>query len=81
MEGRILVMNDRAAAESGKLRGALGAKPNATDAIAFVLGKGILGGTGSIGGTVDNYGTIEPGADGIGVLTMKNYVAELSLMN
>ena len=75
MEGRILVMNDRAAAESGKLRGALGAKPNATDAIAFVLGKGILGGTGSIGGTVDNYGTIEPGADGIGVLTMKNYVA------
>ena len=75
MEGRVLVMNDRAAAESGKLRGALGAKPNATDAIAFVLGKGILGGTGSIGGTVDNYGTIEPGADGVGVLTLKNYVA------
>ena len=74
-EGRVLVMNDRAAAESGKLRGALGAKPNATDAIAFVLGKGILGGTGSIGGTVDNYGTIEPGADGIGVLTLKNYAA------
>ena len=75
MEGRVLVMNDRAAAESGKLRGAFGAKPNATDAIAFVLGKGILGGTGSIGGTVDNYGTIEPGADGVGVLTLKNYVA------
>ena len=75
MEGRVLVMNDRAAAESGKLRGALGAKPNATDAIAFVLGKGILGGTGCIGGTVDNYGTIEPGADGVGVLTLKNYAA------
>ena len=74
-EGRVLVMNDRAAAESNKLRGALGAKPNATDAIAFVLGKGILGGTGSIGGTVDNYGTIEPGADGIGELTLKNYAA------
>ena len=75
MDGRVMVMNDRAAAESGKLRGALGAKPSATDAIAFVLGKGILGGTGSIGGTVDNYGTIEPGADGIGVLTLKNYSA------
>ena len=43
MDGRVMVMNDRAAAESGKLRGALGAKPSATDAIAFVLGKGILG--------------------------------------
>ena len=75
MDGRVLVMNDRAAAESGKLRGALGAKPNATEAIAFVFGKGILGGTGSIGGMVDNYGTIEPGVDGIGVLTLKNYAA------
>ena len=74
-EGRVLVMNNRTATESGKLRGALGAKPNATDAIAFVLGKGVLGGTGSIGGTVDNYGTIEPGAGGIGLLTLKNYVA------
>lgn len=75
LEGRVLVMNDRAAAESGKLRGALGAKPNPNDAIAFVFSKGILGGTGSIGGTVDNYGTIEPGANGIGVLTLKNYAA------
>ena len=75
LEGRVMVMNDRAAAESGKLRGALGAKPDNKEAIAFVLGKGILGGTGSIGGTVDNYGTIEPGADGIGVLTLKNYAA------
>ena len=75
LEGRVLVMNDREAAETGKLRGALGAKPSAADAIAFVFGKGVLGGTGSIGGTVDNYGTIEPGADGIGLLTLKNYTA------
>jgi autotransporter-associated beta strand protein len=74
MEGRVLVMNDRAAAESGKLRGALGAKPDNKEAIAFVLGKGILGGTGSIGGTVDCYGTIEPGVNGSGQLTLKNYV-------
>ena len=76
LDGRVMVMNDREAAEAGKLRGALGAKPNSQDAIAFVFGKGVLSGTGSIGGSVDNYGTIEPGADGIGLLTIKNYNAE-----
>lgn len=73
LEGRVLVMNDRLATESGKLRGALGARANELDAVAYVFGKGVLGGTGSIGGTVDNYGVIEPGADGIGLLTLKNY--------
>ena len=77
LEGRVLVMNNRAEAESQQLRGALGAKPNANEAIAYVFSKGVLGGTGSIGGMVDNYGTIEPGADGIGVLTLKNYAADL----
>ena len=77
LEGRVLVMNDRAEAESQQLRGALGAKPNANEAIAYVFSKGVLGGIGSIGGMVDNYGTIEPGADGIGVLTLKNYAADL----
>ena len=75
LQGRVLVMNDRTEAESKKLRGSLGAKPNANDAIAYVFTNGVLGGTGSIGGMVDNYGTIEPGADGIGVLTLKNYAA------
>jgi len=75
LQGRVLVMNDRTEAESKKLRGSLGAKPNANDAIAYVFGNGVLGGTGSIGGMVDNYGTIEPGADGIGVLSLKNYAA------
>ena len=75
LEGKVLVMNDRAEAESKKLRGALGAMSSATKAIAYVFSKGVLGGTGSIGGMVDNYGTIEPGADGIGVLTLKNYAA------
>ncbi len=73
MEGRVLADNDRAQAESKKMRGALGARPSETDAIAYVFEKGILGGTGSIGGTVDNYGTIEPGSDSIGMLTIKNY--------
>jgi len=75
LQGRVLVMNDRAEAETQQLRGALGAKPNVNEAIAYVFSNGVLGGTGSIGGMVDNYGTIEPGADGIGVLTLKNYAA------
>ena len=78
LQGRVLVMNNRSAAESSKLRGALGAKPNANEAIAYVFSNGILGGTGSIGGMVDNYGTVEPGADGIGVLTLQNYAADLA---
>lgn len=78
LQGRVLVMNDRAEAESQRLRGALGAKPNTAEAIAYVFSKGVLGGTGSIGGMVDNYGTIEPGADGIGLLTLKNYAADIN---
>ena len=73
LEGRVLVCNDRAEAEQKKWRGALGARPNDTDAIAYVFGNGVLGGTGSIGGTVDNYGTIEPGSETIGMLTIQNY--------
>ena len=39
LEGRVLVNNDRAQAESKKWRGGLGAKSNANDAIAYVFGK------------------------------------------
>ena len=76
LDGTVLVMNDRAEAESKKLTGAIGAKPNANDAIVHVFKKGILGGTGSIGGTVNNYGTIQPGTDVTGLLMLKNYAAE-----
>jgi autotransporter-associated beta strand protein len=76
LEGRVNIMNDSEEAESKKLRGALGAKPSASDAIAYVFDKGVLGGTGSIGGTVENYGTIEPGADGTGRLKLSNYAGE-----
>ena len=75
LEGRVLVLNDRAEAEQKKLRGATGAKSNNQEAIVYVFNQGLLGGTGSIGGTVDNYGTIEPGDDGFGTLTLKNYAA------
>ena len=72
MNGRVLIMNDRDAAAADNLRGALGHKPNPQEAIAFVFGKGVLGGNGHIGGTVDNYGTIDPGADSIDTLLVQN---------
>ena len=73
MEGCVLVNNDRSEAESKKLRGALGAKTNENEAIAYVFTKGVLGGTGSIGGSVDLYGTIDPGDVEAGTLTIRNY--------
>ena len=73
LSGRVLINNDRNAAEQGKKRGGLGARPNANEAIAYVFEGGILGGTGSIGGSVDNYGTIEPGDDNVGTLTLTNF--------
>lgn len=82
MEGRVQIANDRAEAEQKKLRGALGARPTATEPVAYVFEDGVLGGTGSIGGTVDNYGTVEPGDfvrsnDMVdittGTLTLRNY--------
>ena len=76
LDGRVLVMNDRAEAESKKLSGATGAMSNTNEAVVYVFEKGVLGGLGSIGGTVSNYGTIQPGADDMGLLTLKNYAAD-----
>ena len=82
LEGRVQIANDRVEAETKKLRGALGARPNASEPIAYVFEGGLLGGTGSIGGTVDNYGVVEPGdfqQEGdmeeisVGTLTIRNY--------
>ncbi len=73
MEGRVLVNNDRSEALAKKMRGGLGAKTNENEAIAYVFTKGVLGGTGSIGGSVDLYGTIDPGDVEAGTLTIRNY--------
>lgn len=73
MEGRVLVNNDRSEALVKKMRGGLGAKTNENEAIAYVFTKGVLGGTGSIGGSVDLYGTIDPGDIEAGTLTIRNY--------
>ena len=74
LSGRVLVNNNASEAQQGKKRGALGAKSSASEAIAYVFEDGILGGTGSIGGSVDNYGTVEPGDDTVGTLTLQNFV-------
>ena len=50
LQGRVLVMNDRSAAESGGLRGALGAMPDANTAIAYVFSQGATPGTRSDAG-------------------------------
>lgn len=73
LDGAVMINNDRAAAESGKKRGGLGAMSSESKAIAYVFSGGLLGGTGSIGGSVDNYGTIEPGDNAVGTLTLRNY--------
>lgn len=73
VEGRVLVMNDVNETKRLKSRGALGAMADNSNAVAFVFSQGTLGGTGSIGGSVDNYGVIEPGDDGVGTLTLKNF--------
>ena len=73
MKGSVLVNNDREEAEQKKLRGGLGARPTDSEAVAYVFEDGLLGGTGSIGGTVDNYGIIAPGDGSVGTLTIQNY--------
>ena len=76
MNGKMIFMNDRDEAETKKLRGATGAMSNNAEAMAYVFEQGVLGGTGNVAGTVDNYGTIEPGDDHTGVLTLKNYAVK-----
>ena len=76
MDGRVLIMNDRTEAESKKYRGATGAMANNTEAVVYVFEQGVLGGTGNVAGTVDNYGVIEPGDGQIGTLTLKNYAVK-----
>ena len=75
MAGRVLVKNNVDEARQQKRRGAVGARPSDSEAIAYVFEQGTLGGTGSVGGTVDNYGTIEPGDDATGTLTIQNFVS------
>ena len=70
-EGMLLVNNDAHEARTKKLTGGTGAARSG--AVASAFGKGILGGTGNIGGDVDLYATLQPGCQGEGTLTLANY--------
>ena len=77
LEGRVNLMNYWNEAKINKQRGALGARPNPNEPIAYVFENGVLGGIGSIAGTVDNYGTIAPGlydSYDTGCVLLRNYV-------
>lgn len=50
LDGAVMINNNRAEAESGKKRDALGAMSSESKAIAYVFSGGLLGGIGSIGG-------------------------------
>lgn len=72
--GSVMVNNDIAKTETEKLSGAVGhLADNTSETGVFVMKKGVLGGVGSIGSTTDVYGTVAPGDEGIGTLTMKNF--------
>ena len=73
LDGKVLVMNDREEAQAKKLRGATGGMADSNNAVALVFEQGLLGGTGHVGGTVDNYGVVEPGDGGIGTLAICDY--------
>lgn len=75
LDGRVLIMNDREEAEQKKLRGATGAMTNEQEAVVTVFNDAVLGGTGNIAGSVDNFGFVEPGEDAVGTLVIKNYQA------
>lgn len=70
--GTLLVSNDASAAREGKLPGAIGIGDNTTGVMVYT--GGTLGGSGSISGTADIFGYLQPG-DALGkTLTLADYV-------
>jgi len=61
-EGRVLICD----------KNLKGNKNGGTGFAVYVKKAGLLGGTGRIGGLVDVYGTLQPGADGVGTLTLSD---------
>lgn len=73
LQGAVMVNNDAAKAERSRLSGGIGQQSVASAPGVYVMSKGCLGGVGSIGSTVDLYGTLTPGDGGIGTLALKNF--------
>lgn len=69
LEGKVLISN-----EEGTRSGTGYASGDYT--VVWVQEGAALGGTGRISGHVDVYGTLEPGDEGLGVLTVKDFEQE-----
>lgn len=69
--GRLLISNDAAEAREGKLPGAIGIGANTTGVIVYT--GACLGGSGSVSGTADIYGCMEPGDAKGNTLTFADY--------
>lgn len=74
LDGKLLINNDVEAARTESLTGGTGYIKEGTQ--IFVFEKATIGGTGNIAGNLDVYGKIEPGNNGIGTLTLKNFAKE-----
>lgn len=66
-EGSVLFANDAVAAKDQKLVGPAGST------LVTAMDKATIGGNGSIGAPVKLYGTLAPGCNSIGTLTLANY--------
>ena len=72
LAGKVLIDNDIKKAEAEGLTGA--AYTAGTANTVFV--GGTIGGSGNIASDIDVYGTLEPGSNGIGTLTLRNFAKE-----
>ena len=73
LNGSVMADNDIEKTEAGKLSGAIGQQSSASSTGVFVMKKGHLGGIGSVAANTDVYGSITPGDNGIGKLTIKDF--------
>lgn len=74
LNGKLLINNDIEATRTANLTGGTGYVREGTQ--IFVFEKASIGGIGNIGGDLDVYGKLEPGNNGIGTLTLKNFAKE-----
>lgn len=73
-QGRVCINNNVSEAQAKRLTGGTGSTADGK-AVAYVFGQGILSGTGNVAGTVDAYGTLEPGDGNYGTLHLRDYSA------
>lgn len=75
IDGRINICNDAGKAKASMLSGGTGT-PDTDISAVYVMGQGVLGGTGNIAGSIDVYGILEPGTTTTpGTLFIKDYAA------